>query len=247
MAVGLHLMLIVVVTIGAVPAPSPRLAPGPDDARCFPQTDHCIRGRFRTYWEHGGGLLIFGYPITAARMEQQSDGTTLLVQWFERVRFELHPEHVAPYDVLLTRLGAHLLPAFGHPAIAQPEPGPQPGCVWFPATRFNVCDTGEVRFKTFWQTRGQPTSRTASDQQSLAVFGQPITRLYATGREGKTLVFVQWFERARFELRLNPSNPQESIVMLGLLGQESRASSTTLYMGTGHTRQAEQQTVLSRS
>lgn len=33
------------------------------------------------------------------------DGTTHVVQWFERARFELHPENDPPYNVLLTRLG----------------------------------------------------------------------------------------------------------------------------------------------
>ncbi|NTW00145.1 MAG: hypothetical protein HGA19_02435, partial [Oscillochloris sp.] len=34
------------------------------DQRCFPETNQCISGAIRTYWEGKGGLAIFGYPIT---------------------------------------------------------------------------------------------------------------------------------------------------------------------------------------
>jgi len=37
--------------------------------------------------------------------ETLSDGKQYQVQWFERARFELHPENDAPYDVLLGLLG----------------------------------------------------------------------------------------------------------------------------------------------
>src|SRR6476620_1457177 len=41
-------------------------------------------------------------------MQEQSetDGRTYTVQYFERAVFELHPENAAPYDVLLSLLGA---------------------------------------------------------------------------------------------------------------------------------------------
>jgi hypothetical protein len=41
-------------------------------------------------------------------MEQGADGRMYLTQWFERARFEYHPENAAPYDVLLGRLGSAL-------------------------------------------------------------------------------------------------------------------------------------------
>src|SRR4051794_18307006 len=76
------------------------------DERCFPETNQCIGDRFRPYWEQNGGLAVFGYPITPARDEHNRDtGQVYLTQWFERNRFESHPENVAPYDVLLGRLG----------------------------------------------------------------------------------------------------------------------------------------------
>ena len=58
------------------------------------------------YWEAHGGVAIFGYPISEEFQETSpEDGKRYLVQYFERNRFEWHPENAAPYDVLLGRLG----------------------------------------------------------------------------------------------------------------------------------------------
>jgi hypothetical protein len=46
-------------------------------------------------------------PVSEPQQET-IEGQTVLVQWFERARFEYHPENKAPYDVLLGRLGSAL-------------------------------------------------------------------------------------------------------------------------------------------
>ena len=52
----------------------------------------------------------FGYPITEEFQEKTTtDGKTYLVQYFERVRFEWHPENQPPYDVLLGHLAREML------------------------------------------------------------------------------------------------------------------------------------------
>src|SRR5687767_1040058 len=77
---------------------------------CFAETNQCVEGRFLEYWRQNGGLPVFGYPTTPAREETNRDtGQVYLTQWFERNRFELHPENVRPYDVLLGRLGEDIL------------------------------------------------------------------------------------------------------------------------------------------
>lgn len=70
---------------------------------CFQQeTGWCIRDRFLEYWWSNGGLPVFGYPLSPPRNEiNRETGKSYLTQWFERARFELHPELAAPYDVLL--------------------------------------------------------------------------------------------------------------------------------------------------
>src|SRR5918911_715987 len=85
----------------------PYVDPAP---RCFVETDQCVQGRFLQYWEENGGMAVFGLPITSARPERNPDtGQFYLTQWFERNRFEYHPDNAAPDDVLLGRLGAERL------------------------------------------------------------------------------------------------------------------------------------------
>src|SRR5919202_19660 len=74
--------------------------------QCFPQTGKCVSGRFYDYWLANGGLAQQGYPITDEFDEvNPTDGQTYRTQYFERARFEHHPENPAPFDVLLGLLG----------------------------------------------------------------------------------------------------------------------------------------------
>src|SRR3712207_4208150 len=99
-------LYIIAIFVALVAAGLPYHRASAQAQRCFPETGQCISGRFRAYWEQNGGLPVFGFPITPARQEVNRDtGQTYLTQWFERNRFELHPENAAPYDVLLGRLG----------------------------------------------------------------------------------------------------------------------------------------------
>jgi peptidoglycan/xylan/chitin deacetylase (PgdA/CDA1 family) len=77
------------------------------DAHCdvYAATGHRLCFGFRDYWNANGGLTIFGYPLSE---EFTENGYT--VQYFERARFEYHPEHAGtPYVILLGRLGADQL------------------------------------------------------------------------------------------------------------------------------------------
>jgi hypothetical protein len=96
--------------------------PGPiDGCLWFAETGHnvCDQGDavgFRSYWEANGlqltglsayerSLALFGLPLTAAQPEVGSDGELRITQWFERARFEWHPDNPADYRVLLGLLG----------------------------------------------------------------------------------------------------------------------------------------------
>ena len=72
---------------------------------------HNLGGVFRRYWDAHGGLFVNGYPISEERDEvSPTDGKTYRVQYFERARFEYHPEHAGtPSEVLLGLLGSQLL------------------------------------------------------------------------------------------------------------------------------------------
>lgn len=75
----------------------------------YRETGHNLGGRFRAYWNENGGLAIFGFPISEEFQERLEDGKTYRVQYFERARFEAHPENPAPYDVLLGQFGRLVL------------------------------------------------------------------------------------------------------------------------------------------
>jgi hypothetical protein len=84
----------------------------------FAETQHNLCEPFLSYWRTFGlelgdpgvsereSLALWGLPLTTAGVETNPDGFTGLTQWFERARFELHPENPDPYKILLGRLGA---------------------------------------------------------------------------------------------------------------------------------------------
>lgn len=193
--------------------------------RCFPETNQCLDGRVRQYWEQNGGLPVFGFPIAAQAPEQNLDtGQTYATQWMERNRFESHPENKAPYDVLLGRLGDDRLRQLGRDWQKEPrESGQKAGCLWFEQTGHNVCNqSGSIGFRTYWETHGlefdgQPGTSYA---ESLALFGLPLTEPKVELNTSRDRVVTQWFERARFEY--HPNKPAEFKVLLGLLGNEVR-------------------------
>jgi hypothetical protein len=104
--------IVPVVGVGAAPS-----APQASAVACgaplgpyfFPETGHYISGRFRQYWEDRGGLFVFGFPLTKVYDEVSTDGKIYKTQYFERARFEYHPENAQPYDVLLTLVGNEVI------------------------------------------------------------------------------------------------------------------------------------------
>ena len=87
---------------------APPAAPLPGQAY-FPETGHNLGDRFLAYWQANGGLPQFGYPISEVFEQPLEDGRTYRVQYFERARFEEHPENPPPYDILLGHFGRRIL------------------------------------------------------------------------------------------------------------------------------------------
>jgi hypothetical protein len=93
----------------------------PDTSHYFVETGHAIAPEFWDYWSNHGlefgdsgvtfreSLALFGYPLSQPMIETNSDGHTVLTQYFERAVFEYHPDNPDPYKVLLRRLGAEIL------------------------------------------------------------------------------------------------------------------------------------------
>jgi peptide/nickel transport system substrate-binding protein len=176
--------------------------------RHFDQTNQDVSGRFLEVWESVGdfntSVYINGYPITDKHPEIGfDDGKTYQTQWFERARFEEHPENKAPYDVLLGRLGAFA--AEGRKdapfqKIAKPASG-----TWFQETGHTI--KGDI--ETFFNKYG-----------GIKQFGFPLSEPFTeqSKQDPSKSYTVQYFERQRFEL--HPENQAPFNVLLGLLGSE---------------------------
>ncbi len=114
----------------------------------FAQTRHNVcdqaaHAGFQTYWQRHGlefdgqpgfsyaeSLALWGLPLTTPQLETNASGDTVLTQWFERARFEWHPQNPAPYRVLLGLLGneTRSVPSdSAAPATATPTAQPEAG------------------------------------------------------------------------------------------------------------------------
>ena len=170
-----------------------------ESKRFFAETGHSLANPFKNYWEANGGLAQFGYPLTEPFSEKSiDDGKVYTTQYFERARFEHHPEKAGtPYEVLLGFLGKAFKP---------PTPAVQAatGARFFAETGHNLSG----RFREYWEQRG-----------GLAIYGFPITEEHqeVSPTNGKTYK-VQYFERARFES--HPENAAPNDVLLGHLGRQ---------------------------
>lgn len=182
---------------------------------CFTTVGQCIDDPFNTYWQNNGQLQVFGYPLTTLQPETNQDTSKVyLTQWFERERLELHPENAVPYSILLGRLGAQALQEQGRDWTTFPKADP--------STPHYFAVTGHAiapQFWNYWSSHGLDLGATGTSyNESVALFGYPLSEpAMETNSSGDT-VLTQWFERARFEY--HPNNPDPYKVLLGLLGRE---------------------------
>ena len=177
------------------------------NCRFFPETGHNLCGAFRSYWEQRGGLEIFGYPISDEFVELNAqEGKSYTVQYFERNRFEYHPELAGTqYEVLLGLLGNSLTEQRrDEPAFLRLVGGPA-GKDFYPETGHTLGGA----FREYWRANG-----------GLAVFGYPISEEFweYNPADGKMYV-VQYFERNRFEYHPELAGTRYE-VLLGLLGNQ---------------------------
>lgn len=185
--------------IGRIDTPATRVPQVPNTAtqHYFPETGQVVRGVFLRYWQQYGGLAQFGLPRTREFQERSPyDNKTYTVQYFERARFEHHPEQSDPqFQVLLGLLGRDFHPP-DLPA------APLAGATYYEATGHNLGGA----FREYWLSHG-----------GLFVSGLPITEEFTeiSSDTGKPYT-VQYFERARYEY--HPENAEPYKVLLGLVG-----------------------------
>jgi len=188
--------------IGRIDTPATRVPQVPNTAtqHYFPETGQAISGTFLRYWQQYGGLAQFGLPRTREFQERSPyDNMLYTVQYFERARFELHPENSDPqYQVLLGLLGRDF-----HPL--DPPAVPLAAATYHPATGHNLGGP----FRDYWLSHG-----------GLFVSGLPITEAFTevSPDDGKSYT-VQYFERARYEY--HPEQAEPYTVLLGLVGNRA--------------------------
>ncbi len=184
--------------VTAIPAASPfKPVPPVDstpDRTYFAATGHTLAYGFKQFWESQGGLAVFGYPISEEFTEKNPDtGQTYTVQYFERNRFEYHPEYAGtPWEVSLGRLGVQIAPQTFPVA---PAPA-NSNVLYFDATQHTLSGP----FRDYWESHG-----------GVELFGYPTSEPFEQGG-----LLVQYFERSRFEL--HPELPVGSQVLLSRLG-----------------------------
>jgi N-acetylmuramoyl-L-alanine amidase len=183
----------------ARPVPAGAAASADDEA------GFAVEGAFARFWERHGGLARFGRPLSPAVHDPAAG--ELVVQYFERARFELHPEGAPAYLVELTLLGKAALG--DRPERAAPPAPCADDCELFAATGHTLRDT----FRRFWGAGG-----------GLPVFGFPLTEELreVNAADGRPYT-VQYFERARFELHPEYAGTAYE-VLLGHLGREALAA-----------------------
>jgi sugar lactone lactonase YvrE len=202
--------------VAAAPATATSSVLAAGDSYTFGQTGITVTGDFWTAWQGGrsfaDSLYINGLPITAERNEiSLTDGKTYMTQWFERARFEYHPEYAAPNNILLGLLGTSAAQSDQNRAPFQTVSNPGGSVAWFSQTGHTLGDSspGGQAIAAAWNRMG-----------GLRQFGYPLSQPFmeVSKDDGKSYL-VQYFERQRFEYHPENQGTQYE-VLLGRLGAE---------------------------
>ena len=189
------------------------------DATYFDATGHSLGNvhHFLSYWKAHGGLAQFGYPQTEEFEELNvADGHTYYVQYFERARFEYHPEFAGTSnEVELGLLGMQQTKELSNEAPFQPAApfSSTKTSYYFPQTKHSL----SYGFLTYWLQHG-----------GLALYGYPISEEFQeiNPEDGKSYT-VQYFERNRFEYHPELAGTKYE-TELGLLGNQMLRDRTWL-------------------
>jgi hypothetical protein len=121
---------------------------------------------------------MIGLPITEPYQYTNEQGQVFQAQWFERARFEWHPENPNPYKVLLGRLGAEIHPTAPPASSAYDKPNSPADLL---ASFYNAVNRQEYqRAYGYWET--PPSSyddfvRGYQDTASVQLIVEPPTRI----------------------------------------------------------------------
>jgi hypothetical protein len=173
-------------------------AQGEPDSLTFEDTGYKVEGEFLEKFQSAADpLLVYGYPISSSIIAPDSSPSAgTQIQYFQRARFELHPENPLGERVVVSPLGVHLYD------LEQLDSDPitaasNPACSFFAETGHQTC----YAFLKFFDTNG-----------GVKQFGYPISEIITLNGQ-----LVQYFEKARFEW--HPERASGKRVSLTNLGQ----------------------------
>jgi lipoprotein-anchoring transpeptidase ErfK/SrfK len=159
--------------------PSATFTVDPDDHRFFPESGHTLRYSFKLAWEKNGGLARYGLPLSEEFAEVSPlDGKVYTTQYFERARFEYHPETASNHSVVLTPLGKMVAAAraVNTAAVAQDDDTPE-----YDETLFSPPPSPTPTAVTAARPGGVPAGRKWIDVD--------LSRQYLTAYEGDRVFF----------------------------------------------------------
>lgn len=160
------------------------LSTDPQNGRTYyPESGHTLGGSFKSFWERNNGMLVFGYPVSEELLEPDQNGVPQLVQYFQRARFELHPEHSGtPNEVQLSLIGRQML-----------ERRPDAQALLAPATPMQMLGSSTTVFRTSAAERGFNIARATQMFDGIVIQpGQEYSFLSA-GDFSETAGFVEGY------------------------------------------------------
>jgi len=168
------------------------------NSRTFPETGNKIEGAFlEKYNSAADPLQIYGFPFTDAFIaNDESPVAGLKVQYFDKARFEFHPENAPGKQVVVSPLGRYIFELEGIDS-APVSGASNPDCLYFPETEHQTC----YAFYKFFAKNG-----------GINQLGYPISEIISYNGQ-----LVQYFEKARLEW--HPGYPSGKKVTLTNLGR----------------------------
>ena len=168
----LRKLFVFIVTVGLLSTGwVPAHAQQTQTVKFFSETGHNVKGDFLKFYSgNTNAIFLYGYPLT----EEFKNKNGLLVQYFQRARFEYHADLAEGQRVTTTALGRETYESTGALNAANSF-----ACRAYTETGFSVC----FAFLEFFDQYG-----------GVSQFGYPISAFEY--HENK---LVQYFEKARLE------------------------------------------------
>ena len=202
----------------------------------FSETGKRLGGRFLEYWLEHGGLRQQGLPLSDEFMEYNPTvEQTFRVQYFERARFEYHPEKEPPFDMLLGLLGVEQYAA-KYPG--GPGGGPQPSPMPPPPT-------GNALYRADW-SGGLAGWLGGGDWQ---VAGGLLTHGGATGSDPSFILAPAQTLVSNYavEAEIRVLNPADASAAAGILVRREQGDASGYMGGWGHDEDGLSVAVIGRS